>query len=103
MWRSLAIGSPAKTYQNSCCRPRRVLSEIFCNRRAIGRHDDMVIMHLAGMRDDEEISNFLGCGNAAEAVDVELGNVECFEIEGLPKTVQCRCSWPTGGQGSVRV
>src|SRR5262249_30712659 len=59
----------------------------------IARHGDVVVVHLAGMRDDQNVvrlahvCDLLGGGDAANAIDIELGDIEGLEVEGVAEAV----------------
>ena len=91
---SLASGSPLKMYQNSSLPDLDVhRGEKFRHRRIQAGHDDVIIVHLAGVRNDGngirlgQRGDLARLGDAADAVGVELDVVQRAGLEQVAKTV----------------
>ena len=72
----------------------RHLREVFRDRRGVARHGDVVVVHLPGVGNDRdvvrlaEIGDLLRRGDAADPVDVELGDVDGPRVDELAEAVE---------------
>ena len=106
---SFAFGSPSKMYQNKFVAHFDVHDrKIFRHRRIQARHHDVVVVHLAGMRNHGngirlgQRRNLARLRDAAHAVRVELDVVDRARLQQIAKSVQRELVLAAGNRDFAR-